>query len=164
MKGLNVTLALVLALAVAAFGCGADSAETADGLVINEVVPKATGGAPDWVELNNVSTVAVDLSGIVIKDEKDTHEFEIPAGTMLEAGEFLIIEGEGGTGDLVLTFGLGGTDSVRIFDSAGNLVDSTSWVSGQADEGTSWGRSPDFTGDFVTLSVPTPGQANSNPL
>ena len=71
----------------------------------------------------------------------------MPAGTTLAPGGFYLI-------DVFQTFGLGAPDSARLFDPAGNLVDSYSWTT-HAD-GT-YGRCPDGTGPFVD-STPTQGR------
>lgn len=40
-------------------------------VVINEVQSNDPGGGPDWVELANPTAEALDLSGLVLKDNKD---------------------------------------------------------------------------------------------
>ena len=52
------------------------------------------------------------------------------------------------------TFGLGAPDSARLYDPAGNLVDSYSWTTHAV--GT-YGRCPDGTGSPSSDSTPTPG-------
>lgn len=117
---------------------------------INEV--ESDGGSPDdWVELVNPTNGALDVSGIVVKDDDDAHAYTIPAGTSIGAGEYLVIERE------QLGFGLGGGDAVRVFDGD-LLVDETAWVEGHA--ATTWGRCPDTTGPFATTAEPTKGAAN----
>lgn len=132
-------------------------------VAVNEVVAAAADKGPDWVELYAYGTGIVDLSGWVLKDNNDLHTFTFPEGTVIESGGFLIIEGEGGTGPLTLTYGFGKADSVRLYDPDGNLVDSTSWEAGQAPSGSSWGRYPDGTGEFMTLTTPTRGAPNIAP-
>jgi hypothetical protein len=118
-------------------------------IVINEV---ESNGDPmgDWVELTNAGTAAADISGWKLLDNDDTHPFVVvPAGTALAPGGFFRIY-------VFQTFGLGAPDSARLFDPAGNLVDSFTWMTHAA--GT-YGRCPDGTGPFVD-SAPTPGMAN----
>ncbi|WP_341975639.1 lamin tail domain-containing protein [Microbacterium sp. LWO13-1.2] len=117
---------------------------------INEV--ESDGGSPDdWVELVNPTADALDVSGIVVKDDDDAHAYTIPAGTAIAAGGYLVIE------RAQLGFGLGGGDAVRVFD--GDLiVDETTWGEGHA--ATSWGRCPDITGAFALTAQPTRGAAN----
>ena len=44
--------------------------------------------------------------------------------------------------------------------AGGVLVAEVDWDDGQADEGTSYARVPDVTGDFQTVGNPTPRAAN----
>ncbi|WP_417507278.1 lamin tail domain-containing protein [Microbacterium sp.] len=117
---------------------------------LNEV--ESDGGSPDdWVELVNPTDAALDVSGIVVKDDDDTHAYSIPAGTTIGAGEYLVIERE------QLGFGLGGGDAVRLFDGE-LLVDETSWGEGHA--AITWGRCPDTTGAFAATTASSKGAAN----
>ncbi|WP_102194298.1 lamin tail domain-containing protein [Microbacterium aurantiacum] len=117
---------------------------------INEI--ESDGGFPDdWVELANPTAEALDVSGIVVKDDDDAHSYAIPAGTSIAAGGHLVIERE------QLGFGLGGGDAVRVFD--GDLiVDETTW--GEGHPATSWGRCADITGAFAVTAESTKGAAN----
>lgn len=45
----------------------------------------------DWVELHNFGNEEVDLSGWKLKDSKIYNEFIIPEGTILNAGEYLVL-------------------------------------------------------------------------
>lgn len=120
---------------------------------INEV--ESDGGSPDdWVELVNPTDAPLDVSGIVIKDEDDSHAYEIPAGTEIAPRGYFVVERD------ELGFGLGGGDSVRLFEGD-DLIDSTTWGEGHA--ATSWGRCPDTNGPFAVTSEPTKGAANICP-
>ena len=55
------------------------------------------------------------------------------------------------------TFGLGGSDSARLFDNNGALLDSYSWTTHAA---ITYGRCPNGTGDFTTTTTSTKGTAN----
>jgi hypothetical protein len=138
-------------------------ANPAPAIAVNEVVAATTMKTPDWVELYNHGDTEADLAGWTLKDNNDAHVFVFPAGTVMAAGGFLVIDGEGATSPLTLTFGFGKIDSVRIYDAAGTLVDQTSWVDGQAPVDMSWGRYPDGTGAFQTLTQPTRGEPNAAP-
>jgi len=113
---------------------------------INEV---ESDGDPDWVELVNPTDAALDVSGIVVKDDDDAHIYEIADGTSIPAKGYLVLDDLG--------FGIGKDDQVRVFDGE-RLVDSTSW--GQSHAATTWGRCPDTTGAFAATAEPTPGAAN----
>ena len=120
---------------------------------LNEV--ESNGGSPDdWFELYNGGSVAWDISGWKMLDNDDTHEpYVFPAGTVMQPGAFLVVD----TGVAGFNFGLGAADSVRIFDSAGKLVDSYTWT---AHATTTYGRCPDGMGAFITTAASTKGTAN----
>jgi hypothetical protein len=137
---------------------GPDDASDAGAAVvkINEV--ESSGGTPDdWVELTNIGSSPADLSNWVIRDNDDTHSFVIAAGTTLAPGAFIAFDvtvGDAGT------FGLGGSDSARLYDPSATLVDSYTWT---AHATTTYGRCPDGTGGFVTTTASTKGAANACP-
>lgn len=177
MRGFPPFSWLVLIFATAGFvGCsdGQDApsdlpqdgtdAPVSSGVRLNEVVAKATGGGPDWVELYNPTAAPIDLAGFSLRDALDSHSFRFPTATTIPPGGFLIVEAEGGTGALVATYGFGSSDEARLFDASDALVDSTSWSKGDAPEGMSWGRSPDGSGAFTTLPLPTQNGPNAAPL
>jgi hypothetical protein len=117
---------------------------------INEV--ESDGGSPgDWNELVTPTSSALDVSGVIVKDDDDTHSYSIPAATTVPAGGYLVIEGAD------LGFGLGDGDSVRLFDGD-LLIDSTTWGAGHA--ATTWGRCPDVTGAFAVTAESTKNAAN----
>ncbi|WP_218825698.1 lamin tail domain-containing protein [Streptosporangium subroseum] len=130
----------------AANDCGTPSSV----VKINEV--ESNGGTPgDWVELVNTGAAPVDVSGWVVKDNDDTHAYTVAAGTTVAAGAFLAL-------DVDPVFGLGGADSARLFlPDATTLVDSYSWTAHAA---TTYGRCPNGTGAFVTVTTSTKGAAN----
>ena len=83
----------------------------------------ATGG-PDWVELTNVGSQPVDLSGWVLTDDKDSDGDVIPSGTSLNPGAFVSFEPNNENGQFSGTtpaskpFGLGATgDEVRLYEA-----------------------------------------------
>jgi hypothetical protein len=45
----------------------------------------------DWIELHNYGTIALDLSGWMIKDENDYDVFTIPVGTVIPANGYLVV-------------------------------------------------------------------------
>jgi hypothetical protein len=126
-------------------------------VVVNEVSATPVAAETDWIELANRGADAVDVGGWTIGDDDPLHVFTIPAGTMIEAGGYLLFtQGEVGS----FEFGLGGADSVLLYNGSGELTDTTTWITGQVPASTTWGRVPDATGPFKTLTTPTPGAAN----
>lgn len=114
---------------------------------INEVVTNPA----DWVELVNPTAAPLDISGIVVKDDDDSHAYTIPANTTIAAGGYFVIEAED------LGFGLGKADNLRLFEDA-NLINSTSW--GPEHPLPSWGRCVDTSGSFALTAEATKGAPN----
>lgn len=127
------------------------AAPVASAIVINEI--ESNGGTPgDWVELVNTGSTATDVSGWVIKDNDDLRTTRLPAGSIVPAGGFLVIE-EG-----TLGFGLGKADSVRLYGADGiTLVDSYSWLDHSP---TTLSRCPDGTGTFAVSTTSTKAASN----
>ncbi|WP_366087916.1 lamin tail domain-containing protein [uncultured Corynebacterium sp.] len=145
-KRLLIVVPMALAISLAPLPLA--HAETLSDVVINEV---ESNGDPigDWIELANTDTTnSVDISGWSFVDNDPTHEpYVFPEGTIIESGGYISFYTED-TGE----FGLGGKDSVTLFDAAGEIVDFTEW-NGHAD--TTWGRVPDMSGDFAVTGKPT---------
>jgi Lamin Tail Domain len=117
---------------------------------INEI--ESSGGTPgDWVELYNPGPSLSDVSGWMLKDNDDTHAYTIPAGTVVPAGGYLVLD------EATIEFGLGGGDSARLFRADGSLHDSYSWTAHPA---TTYGRCPNGTGAFATTVSSTKAAAN----
>ncbi len=121
-------------------------------VVINEV--ESSGGMPgDWAELYNAGTAMADLSGWIFKDIDDTHVYVLPNGTVLAPGAYLVLD------EAAFGYGLGASDSARLFDATGTtLVDSYTWT---AHAPTTYGRCPDGTGAFQATGAATKGAANN---
>ncbi len=138
---------------------------------INEV----NSSPDDWVEIFNDGEKTVDLSGYEIRDDSDDHRFKISDGVTLEAGKFYVVEANtAGTiyddtakqyvsGNFQDAVGLGGGDSVRLYDSSSALIDEYSWTEHASYDGdeakASYGRYPDGKGSF-TLTKETKEKAN----
>ena len=136
---------------------GADN-QTADRVVINEVMSVDPAGV-DWIELHNPTGAQIDIGYHALRDNKDRDTYIVPAGTMIPAGGFWVVE-QDDSGTNGFTFGLGSADAVRLYDSVNELTGSTNWIESDVSPGKSWGRSPDGIGGFKTLITPTRGAAN----
>ena len=153
-------------------GGGSEEESSVVKLVINEI-----NSAPDdWVELLNMGTEKLDLSGFEIRDNSDDHRWKFPEGTTVEPGALVLVKditiGEVyddqtdsyAAGEFQAAIGIGSGDSIRLYDAEGNLLDSYTWTShasyGGQESAASYGRYPDGTGSF-TLMPETPGKTNS---
>ncbi|MEX2605467.1 MAG: CotH kinase family protein, partial [Gracilimonas sp.] len=137
------------------------SGEEAD-IVINEIMYNAPDeeDPQDWIELFNPNDFAVNLSGWIVKDEDDNHEFIIPENTIIAEEGYLVVAQNlndfvamYGTLEPVvgnLGFGLGGGgDQVRIFDLSGVMVDSVEY-----DDVAPWPFEADGNGYSLELNDP----------
>jgi hypothetical protein len=141
----------------------ANDCPTVDDLLINEV---ESNGDPtgDWIEVGNPTGLDLDASGLVVKDNDDANAVTVPAGTTVPAGGLVQVFTETNPpatpvpGD----FGLGGSDSARLFRSDGStLIATYSWT---AHASTTYGRCPDFIGTLKETGGGTPGAPNDCPL
>ncbi|GAA3207635.1 lamin tail domain-containing protein [Dactylosporangium siamense] len=149
----SLTAGLAAALAVPLLTLAAPAAHAAGtGVRINEV--ESSGGSPgDWVELTNTGTATVSLAGWVIKDNDDDHAFVIGSGVSLAPGGYLAV-------DVESAYGLGSSDSVRLYEPGGALADSYSWSSHAS---STYGRCPNGTGGFVATTAATKNAPNACP-
>lgn len=168
--------ALAVAVAVAAAGvivAMPAQASSAD-IVVNEVFSaNASAGTTDaqkydWVELKNLGSVSVDVTGWRIYDEdrSSTKNFTIGTSdkasgqTTIPSGGYLVLY-------LVTDPGLGkgdsvslttGSDSTGAFDATRQVGSTVTWPSG-THASPSWGRKAD--GSYAMTSAATPGAANT---
>jgi hypothetical protein len=114
-------------------------------VVINEFLPDPASdwngdgkvdSKDEWIELYNKESSAVDISNWILDDLENGGTKPYTIGTTIEPGGFLTFyKSETGVG-----LNNGG-DTVRVLDSAGNLVDSHSYTS--SSDNISQGRVPD---------------------
>ena len=133
------------------------------------------GDNEDYIEFYNQGPTEVDLDGHWLSDNPDNPQmFEIPAGTTIPAGGYLLIicsnEGEVPEnlyvgGNLNTNFKVTQTmgESVVFSDPAGNVLESYTfyedWTPTQADH--SWSRDADGVGgQWKVCTNPTPGNSN----
>jgi len=140
------------------------------GIVINEImadndntVTGPLGNFSDWIELYNTKTSQTDISGMYLTDDPDNPmKWEIPEGTVIGPGEYLIIWADGNDAQegLHAPFRLDANgEAVALYTCDGEgLIDSVTY--GKQLRDTSYGRIPDATGTWTHLRTPTPNSTN----
>ena len=139
-----------------------------DPIVINEINYKSSDdfNADDWVELYNPNPTPVDLSGWQLKDDDDSHVYDIPSETQLEGNGYIVLVKDASDFSDVfpditnyigeLGFGLGNSDAVRLYNASGVLQDEVTYESD-----TPWSDCAKETG--YTLELITPDLDNLLP-
>lgn len=142
-KILSMLLAVAMLLpsqALAADGALEDAASKST-VVINEVESDAPNNGNDWVEIANIGSEAVNISGWYLTDDKGEEQktegqtTPLAGETVLEPGAFLVLEKT-----VNFDFGLGKADTAILYDGNGKQVDSYAYTSVAA--GT-WSRQAD---------------------
>ena len=169
---------IILALMVAAmlpllFACAETTTGNSKALVVNEMVSSNKRslvdealGTPDWIELYNSGSAPLDISGYGVSDNlRDLHKFVVPEGTILGAGEYLILYAtsatDEGTNPLITNFGLSKSgDYLFITDAYFGLVAQMEIPALYTD--VSYARASD--GTYGYSGVPTPGAENAGDL
>jgi len=119
----------------------------------------------DWLEIYNMTSQAVDLSGCSLSDDLDElDKWSFPEGTYLFNNAYLIVWADNpdenqSLSDHHASFKLdAGGESIYLSDPDGNLLDSLSF--GRQIDNISFGRGPN--GLYTNFNNPTPGLANDN--
>lgn len=105
-------------------------------IILSEVMPnpEGTDNETEWIELYNNGTTNVDLGNWSLDDEEGgSKPYIFPAGTIIEAQDFLVIT----RADSKLALN-NDTDEVRLFDFQGNPQDSVLYNG--SPEGQSYAR------------------------
>jgi hypothetical protein len=132
-------------------------------VVINEVMASNTNTASDeagqfedWIELYNLTDVAVDLTGYALSDNPgNLRKWEFPTGTSIPAHEYLIVwaDEDGTQGPLHTSFKLSASgESLSLVDAQSFFLDNISFDQQLSDKG--YARLPNGTGPFV-IQEPT---------
>lgn len=132
----------------------------AEGVIINEIAAAASGETPDWIEVYNGGSAAVDLSGWGLSDNAARpRKWQFPAGTVLQPGQYAAVFCDGSNqvsgGKIFTNFSLAaeGGYSVTLSHGDGAIVDRV-YVPQQYEDVT-YGRVDGRTGlYFFTLSTP----------
>ncbi|MBN1408728.1 MAG: CotH kinase family protein [Calditrichaceae bacterium] len=131
-------------------------------LVINEINYNSSDefDPEDWIELYYTGENDLNISGWLCRDERDTNDFQMPDGTILESGDYLVLcrdtsqfkSSFPAVKNFIgnLDFGLGGnSDMVRIFDNEGIIIDSVNY-----EDSDPWPTGADGFGSTLELLNP----------
>ncbi|MCK4659474.1 MAG: CotH kinase family protein [Phycisphaerae bacterium] len=128
----------------------------------NETIedPDEPGQYPDWIELYNAGTDAIDLGGMYLTDDlNDRTQYEIPAGVSIPAGGYLVFwaDGDDAQGPLHTNFKLGKSgEEIGLYDTSSNgfePIDELTFGEQTTDE--SMGRFPDGRDCWRFFTSPT---------
>jgi len=116
----------------------------------------------EWLELFNLSSQPIDVSGYLLLDAADnvliiSSAHTSPSSTQIAPLGFLLIYRRGAK------FSLNNAgDTLRLFDStqSGQLLDTVSYS--QSSSKNSWGRLPDGNSNNLVSLIPTPGVTNQS--
>ncbi|HYG35272.1 MAG TPA: lamin tail domain-containing protein, partial [Clostridia bacterium] len=135
-------------------------------LASNQTLTNKNGTTSDWVELFNLSSEPVDISGLSLTDDPNVpHKFVFAAGSLIAGGDSLLVYCDNNQPAATNSAGFslnasGG--SLFLFDraaSGGGMLDAISFGLQVADY--SIGRMPNGLGTW-TLNMPTPASANAS--
>lgn len=145
-------------------------------VVIGEVLANSGSIAPDWIELHNRSSSAIDIGGWFLSDSgANLQKYRIPPGTVIPAGGYRVFYEDTDFGDLsvdpgrITPFGLSDIGETLYLSSAvdDQLTDYQSHEDfGASIEGETLGNYYKPSSDsynFVALRTATPGGPNSGP-
>lgn len=126
-------------------------------IVINEVMPvnstvvaDQNGQYDDWIELFNLTSTKIDITGYYLSDSKNNpKKWKFPSGTYIEGNEYLIIWADKDTtqAGLHTNFSLSSLGEKVIFsNSDGSQIDKVEYPAQTLE--LSYSRFPDGTGFF----------------
>jgi parallel beta-helix repeat protein len=131
-------------------------------VIFNEINYKSANSfdTGDWVELYNINESEADISGWFFKDSDSNHIFEIPAGTIIQPGGYLVLcselpifrqlypDLENAIGDF--SFGLSSSgELIRLYNHTGIMIDSVLFGNDSP-----WPAEPNGQGPTLELKNP----------
>ncbi len=121
---------------------------------------------PDWIEIYNAGTIAVDIGGWYLTDDlEDLTQSLIPSTepetTTIQPGGYLILiaNSQANQGILQLSFKLGDDEDFALVDPDGTTIIDQHNTGSLADD-VSEGRIPDGSNNWGILDPSTPGGPN----
>ncbi|HUU09648.1 MAG TPA: PA14 domain-containing protein, partial [Phycisphaerae bacterium] len=143
-------------------------------VVINEVLAHQDAALEDWIELYNATGADIAIGGWWLSDEgADLQKFQVPAGTVLQAGHYISFNETQHFGVGVIANGFALSEFgeavylTAVDDLTGELIGYREVQDfGASDRGVTIGRYTSSTGrvDFVAMAGPTKDGPNSLPL
>ncbi|MBI2417978.1 MAG: lamin tail domain-containing protein [Ignavibacteriales bacterium] len=133
-------------------------------LSMNEIYSRGVTADPDWIEVYNPNTSALDITGYKIYDaggQSGTKPKKIfPAGTSVPAKGFFVIVTDIPTATDSSGFGLSSSgETVWLENAGGAIIDSIAFPGLGID--TSYGRRPDGAAVWQKLTPTTKGTSNA---
>jgi len=138
-------------------------------IVINELMPKNSqfghdqdGEFDDWIELYNLSSEDIDISGYFLTDSKNEFtKWKLPVGTKIAKNGYLIVWADGDSttqAGLHTNYKLSALgETILLLTPEMNVIEEVKYPA--TDLQQSWARMPNGTGDFI-WSAPTFGVEN----
>jgi hypothetical protein len=124
-------------------------------IVFNEI---HTTGNPDWIEIFNYGDEDVDLEGFVVFDKEES-KYTLPAGNILNPGDFIILYCDDQGVGLNLPFKLSSEGEVITLQSPGGInLDKVTFP--PMDNGQTYARFPDGDGAWQVTGFATQGAPN----
>lgn len=129
---------------------------------MNEIYSRGTADNPDWIEIYNASSFAVNVSGYKIYDSGGQGgtkpKLEIPANTTIPAKGYYVIVTDVATTVNPAGFGLSsGGEEVWLEDKSGTVIDNVVFTAMEATQ--SYARIPDGGSWSLTSNI-TRGASN----
>jgi len=130
---------------------------------VNELNAHTDPPDEDWIELYNTTASSVEVGGWYLSDAAaDLTRFEIPPGTQISGGGFLMFT------ESELPFALS-SEGEELYlseaDGLGNMTGRRDAIRfGAVENGVTVGRFPDGTGPSSRLIAGTPGGPNTGPI
>jgi hypothetical protein len=142
-------------------------------LYVNELLASNSAGLTDpygeyddWFEIYNPGSSPVDLGGMYVTDDLATpNKWQIPTSdptaSTVPAHGYLILwaDGQPDQGVVHVNFKLSAAgEAIGLYTATGETIDTVTFGAQGAD--VSYGRVPDGSANWVTISTPTPGASN----
>lgn len=167
----NKCIFLIFPMMVFALSCVKPPEPVHSDIVINELLPvnksvaaDQNGQYDDWIEMYNLSSSAVDISGYFLSDDiGNFYKWEIPEGTLISGKGYLIIwaDNDSGQAGLHANFKLS-SQGEEVYLSSADRILRDKVVFPAQDLELSFSRIPDGTGEF-RWQTPTFCRSNNIP-